>query len=94
MTEWEKERERNEFEQAARLYRPLAEDLACRFTRGSQKENVHDISAPVEKSYDAETQVLRNAAKSKMYGALTRKNYSWKPDKVICKRFNVPEPFE
>ncbi|XP_065211862.1 G patch domain-containing protein 1 homolog [Planococcus citri] len=93
MTEWEKEREKSEFEQAARLFRPLAEDLDCRFTRGSQKENVHDISAPVEKSYDAESQALRNAAKNRMFGSLTRNKLLWKPDKVVCKRFNIPEPF-
>jgi len=31
MTEWEKARERNEFEQAAVLYQPLAEMISDRF---------------------------------------------------------------
>jgi len=32
-TEWEREKEREEFAQAARLYRPLAAMIATRFTR-------------------------------------------------------------
>lgn len=94
MTEWEKEREKMEFEQAARLYRPLSEDLANRFTSGSQKEDVHDMLTPVGKSGDPELELLDNAAKNKMFGKFTRKTYDWIPDKVICKRFNVPEPFK
>lgn len=94
MTEWEKEREKTEFEQAARLYQPLSDDLACRFTSGSQLEDVHDLLTPVEKVIDPEVETMKNAVANKMFGAFTRKKYEWIPDKVLCKRFNVPEPFK
>jgi len=33
------------------------------------------------------------AAKMGMYGKLTREVVEWHPDKVVCKRFNVPNPY-
>lgn len=38
MTEWERQREREEFSRAARAHRPLTTSLASRFTRGSGEE--------------------------------------------------------
>jgi len=38
-TEWEREREREEFSQAARLYRPLAAMIASRFTRAKYDDD-------------------------------------------------------
>lgn len=34
-----------------------------------------------------------SAAKMKMFGKLTRETFEWHPDKLLCKRFNVPEPY-
>ena len=34
LTEWEREREKEEFTRAAMLYQPLKGDMAARFTRG------------------------------------------------------------
>lgn len=33
------------------------------------------------------------AAAMKMYGKLTRDVQEWHPDKLVCKRFNVPNPY-
>jgi hypothetical protein len=33
------------------------------------------------------------AAAAGMYGRLTRTRETWRPDKLVCKRFNVPDPF-
>jgi hypothetical protein len=33
------------------------------------------------------------AASMKMYGRLTRDIFDWHPDKLLCKRFNVPNPY-
>jgi len=33
------------------------------------------------------------AVKMKMFGKLTRETLEWHPDKLLCKRFNVPNPF-
>ena len=38
MTEWERDRERNEFHRAAALYRPMSGLMASRFTRGKDEE--------------------------------------------------------
>lgn len=29
----------------------------------------------------------------KMFGELTRETFEWHPDKLLCKRFNVPDPY-
>lgn len=29
----------------------------------------------------------------KMFGKLTRETLEWHPDKLLCKRFNVPDPY-
>lgn len=33
------------------------------------------------------------AVSMKMFGKLTRETMEWHPDKLLCKRFNVPDPF-
>lgn len=33
------------------------------------------------------------AVKMKMFGKLTRDTIEWHPDKLLCKRFNVPDPY-
>lgn len=35
----------------------------------------------------------QSAVKMKMFGKLTRETFEWHPDKLLCKRFNVPEPY-
>lgn len=91
MTEWDREREKSEFEQAACLYRPMSDDMANRFTVGGQ-EDIQDLLKPVEKTKNLKQEVLIQAAKQKRFGALTRRKLNWIPDKILCKRFNVPEP--
>lgn len=52
MTEWEKTRERNEFEQASVLYQPLADMISDRFVSSStligHKETSHDKEPEVK----------------------------------------------
>lgn len=33
------------------------------------------------------------AVKMKMFGKLTRETFEWHPDKLLCQRFNVPNPY-
>ncbi|KAG8959751.1 hypothetical protein FRC03_007527 [Tulasnella sp. 419] len=35
----------------------------------------------------------KNAAKLEMFGPLTRETKSWQPDKLLCKRFGVKDPY-
>ncbi|KAG8144048.1 hypothetical protein E2320_001174, partial [Naja naja] len=83
MTEWEQSREREEFSRAAAFYKTSSSILSSRFTPAkleddTDKTNVDDKVA---------------AAKMKMFGKLTREKFEWHPDKLLCKRFNVPDPY-
>ncbi|XP_056134849.1 G patch domain-containing protein 1 [Lampris incognitus] len=91
MTEWERSRERDEFSRAALLYKPSASSLSSRFTRAKHEED----SDTVEVSRDEEGDVddKQAAVKMKMFGKLTRETYEWHPDKLLCKRFNIPDPY-
>lgn len=33
------------------------------------------------------------AAKADMFGVLTRQVEEWHPHRIVCKRFNVPDPY-
>lgn len=35
----------------------------------------------------------QSAVKMKLFGKLTRDTFEWHPDKLLCKRFNVPDPY-
>lgn len=64
-----------------------------RFVSASKPEDTNDILAPVEKMESEHgTKDLREAARMKMFGPLTRITTDWHPSPVLCKRFNIPEP--
>ncbi|CAG9823556.1 unnamed protein product [Phaedon cochleariae] len=68
--------------------------MSDRFVSASQKEDVTDILELVEKSETTHgTKDMREAARMKMFGRLTRVTLDWRPCSCLCKRFNVPEPF-
>lgn len=52
MTEWDKEREKMEFDQAARLFKPLTGVIRDRFTSASMPDDLSDPLAVVEKVCD------------------------------------------
>ncbi|CAN9506550.1 unnamed protein product [Ophioblennius macclurei] len=91
MTEWERGREREEFVRASILYRPSSSSLASRFTRGQMEDQQDVVLENRDQEGDEEEQ--REAVKMKMFGAMTRERLEWHPDKLLCKRFNVPHPF-
>ena len=49
-TEWETEREREEFVRAAKLYKPLAGMMAMRFTTGKQQDDGNQVDVKVEEN--------------------------------------------
>ena len=49
-TEWETEREREEFGRAAKLYKPLAGMMAMRFTTGKQQDDSNQMDVKVEEN--------------------------------------------
>ncbi|GFN80022.1 G patch domain-containing protein 1, partial [Plakobranchus ocellatus] len=90
MTEWERARERDEFSKAAKMFRPLSAMMSSRFVSGAMIDD--DI---VEASGDSEmtkTDEVK-AAEMKMFGKLTREEHEWHPHQLLCKRFNVPNPY-
>lgn len=48
---------------------------------------------PKIKKEPVEKDPLKRAAKRKQFGPLTRNREVWKPDRLLCIRFNVPNPF-
>lgn len=91
MTQWDKQREHSEFEQAARIYRPLQGFMDDRFVTAIQADDDLDPMKPVNRMLHGSTE-QHQAAKSKMFGKLTRKIEDWFPTSIVCKRFNIPEP--
>ncbi|XP_077974839.1 G patch domain-containing protein 1-like isoform X2 [Styela clava] len=83
MTEWEREREKEEFTKASRFFQPLSATMSSRFTSESE-----------ELKYENEKEdSQKKAAKMKMFGLITRECVEWHPDPLLCKRFNVPNPY-
>lgn len=92
MTEWEREREKVEFEKAAVLYKPLSGMMSDRFVSATQPDDLNILLPSVSKPIDADAD-KRAAANMKMFGKLTREEVDWRPCSLLCKRFNVPELF-
>ncbi|XP_050971978.1 G patch domain-containing protein 1 isoform X1 [Labeo rohita] len=91
MTEWERGREREEFVRAALLYKPSNSSLSSRFTRGKHEEDTDSVEVTRDQENDVDDK--QAAVKMKMFGKLTRDTFEWHPDKLLCKRFNVPDPY-
>ncbi|KAM9493532.1 G patch domain-containing protein 1 isoform 1-T3 [Clarias gariepinus] len=91
MTEWERGRERDEFMRAAVLYKPSNSSLSSRFTRAKEEDDTDSVE--VTRDQEGDVNDKQAAVKMKMFGKLTRDTMEWHPDKLLCKRFNVPEPY-
>ncbi|XP_039554135.1 G patch domain-containing protein 1 isoform X2 [Passer montanus] len=91
MTEWERGREQEEFFRAAMFYRSSSSSLASRFTRAKYEDDVDKVEVPRDQENDIDDK--ETAVKMKMFGKLTRDNFEWHPDKLLCKRFNVRDPY-
>ncbi|XP_064641606.1 G patch domain-containing protein 1-like isoform X2 [Lineus longissimus] len=90
-TEWEREHEREEFAKAAKLYKPLSMMMANRFTRGKFDDNDETVEVPADEKLAKSDQA--KAVEMKMYGKMTRDIIEWHPDKLLCRRFNVANPY-
>ncbi|XP_041510993.1 G patch domain-containing protein 1 [Microtus oregoni] len=91
MTEWERSREREEFARAAQLYVSSHSTLSSRFTHAKEEEDSDQVEVPRDQENDVSDK--QSAVKMKMFGKLTRDTFEWHPDKLLCKRFNVPDPY-
>ncbi|XP_004600763.2 G patch domain-containing protein 1 [Sorex araneus] len=91
MTEWERGRERDEFTRAALLYVSSSSTLSSRFTHAKEEDDTDQVEVPRDQENDVGDK--KSAVKMKMFGKLTRDTFEWHPDKLLCKRFNVPDPY-
>ncbi|XP_043292728.1 G patch domain-containing protein 1 [Cervus canadensis] len=91
MTEWERGRERDEFARAALLYASSRSTLSSRFTHAKEEDDSEQVEVPRDQENDISDK--QSAVKMKMFGKLTRDIFEWHPDKLLCKRFNVPDPY-
>ncbi|KAM3920621.1 G patch domain-containing protein 1 isoform 2-T2 [Leptodactylus fuscus] len=91
MTEWERSREREEFMRSAMLYKPTNSHLSSRFTRGKFEDDSDNVEVPRDQEGDKNDKAA--AVKMKMFGKLTRDKFEWHPDRLLCKRFNIPDPY-
>ncbi|XP_072754107.1 G patch domain-containing protein 1 homolog [Anoplolepis gracilipes] len=80
MTEWEREQERTEFEQAARLEQSN-NYMVDKFIHSADQIDKTDPEKDI-----------KEAVRLKMFGKLTRERSEWRPTSIVCKRFNIPEP--
>ena len=91
MTEWEKEREKVEFERASMLFKPMKGVIGSRFVSAGASEDT-DVDKGLS-TENEEAKTLRKAADMKMFGKLTRSTEDWHPARILCVRFNVPHPY-
>ncbi|NXN49160.1 GPTC1 protein, partial [Rynchops niger] len=91
MTEWERGREQEEFFRAAMFYKSSNSTLSSRFTRAKFEDDVDKVEVPRDQENDTDDK--ETAVKMKMFGKLTRDKFEWHPEKLLCKRFNVPDPY-
>ncbi|XP_055856838.1 G patch domain-containing protein 1 homolog [Episyrphus balteatus] len=79
LSEWDREMELKEFVQAKSIYKPLNGMMSERFVSKTTDEVV--AKAPT------------NIIDKKITVVVKRTKVLWKPCSLICKRFNIPEPF-
>ncbi|XP_036995024.2 G patch domain-containing protein 1 [Artibeus jamaicensis] len=91
MTEWERGRERDEFARAALLYTSSHSTLSSRFTHAKEEDDSDQVEVPRDQENDVGDK--QSAVKMRMFGKLTRDTFEWHPDKLLCRRFNVPDPY-
>ncbi|XP_062997000.1 G patch domain-containing protein 1 [Elgaria multicarinata webbii] len=91
MTEWERAREQEEFSRSAVLFKPSSSVLSSRFIPAKHEDDTDKVDVPRDQEADVDDKEA--AAKMKMFGKLTREKFEWHPDKLLCKRFNIPDPY-
>ncbi|KAL7750811.1 hypothetical protein RI367_003768 [Sorochytrium milnesiophthora] len=97
------EREYQEFHKAAQIFQPMSGALAMKFTSAATME-VNDIKGGVQakvakpipedtgSTADPTEHPAVTAARMGMFGRMTRTSETFYPSRLLCKRFNVPNP--
>ncbi|GIY18459.1 g patch domain-containing protein 1 [Caerostris darwini] len=91
MTEWEKQQELVEFSRAAILFRPLSAALSSKFESRSHLDVEHEVMDAIAKA--KKESIKKTEEKRKLIGKQNRNTFEWHPASLLCKRFNVPNPY-
>lgn len=78
LSQWDRKMEKQAFVQARKMYRPLDGLMLDRFV--SESEVTYEKK---EKEVHTEKKAVQ----------MHREKVMWKPNSILCKRFNVPEPY-
>ena len=90
--------EYQEFAQTAKVFQPMSSMLATRFTSSSampenvSKQSSSDPMASGRSSAKDDNNSAEAAARSGIYGTMTRKIIDFYPTRLVCKRFGVQQP--
>lgn len=94
LSQWDREMEKKEFIQARKLFRPLDGLMLNRFVtetelneQRTKEEEAHKKTTAAEDKPTA----VQVGGKKEVH--MKRVKAMWKPNTLLCKRFNVPEPF-
>ncbi|XP_039965122.1 G patch domain-containing protein 1 homolog [Bactrocera tryoni] len=79
---WDREMEKKEFMQASKIFRPLDGLMSQRF--------VSESSLQVEQKSSATSEIILSSPKKI---TVERSRSMWKPHSLLCKRYNIAEPF-
>lgn len=105
---WELNKELEDFAKSAKVFKPMSSAMAGRFVSSSSANTAADMKTPqaglrnVEmeeaKEEVVEEKEVENltpaaiAVRTGQFGILTRSTENFYPVKLLCKRFNVPDP--
>lgn len=92
LSSWAWEEEKLEFMSNAIMMKPVEGPLADTFAPSGSSFSATEKVVPVKVQKDAAQDKLDKAVEKKMYGKLTRTEFRWNPNALLCKRFNVPRP--
>lgn len=91
-TDWEVRREKAEFERSATQKSTITSIMANRFHRAAFKDSDQNVELAKTKE-EKRQQEKTDAVKMNFFGPITHNLYDWYPNKLVCRRFNVPEPY-
>ena len=70
------------------LHQPTHQEESARASQQEEKERDKEAQRPSEEAQSSKA----HAARTGMYGALTREIVPWQPSRLLCKRFGVKDP--
>uniref|UniRef100_W8B376 G patch domain-containing protein 1 n=1 Tax=Ceratitis capitata TaxID=7213 RepID=W8B376_CERCA len=82
LSEWDREMEMKEFMQASKIFKPLDGLMSQRFVSESNIADTCKPSEPCVDSFPAPKKITVERSKT-----------MWKPHSLLCKRYNIAEPF-